>query len=81
MAPASPRDTIKNLFQPFFTTKGEKGTGLGLWVSQGIVQRHGGDIRLDSRTRANSIDGTTVSVFLPETPVDAVAKQPVLSQA
>jgi signal transduction histidine kinase len=78
--PGIPPDTIKNLFQPFFTTKGEKGTGLGLWVSQGIVERHGGDIRLDSRT-GEADHGTTVSVFLPETPIDAVAKQPMVSQA
>jgi signal transduction histidine kinase len=78
--PGIPSDTIKNLFQPFFTTKGEKGTGLGLWVSQGIVERHGGDIRLESRT-AEADHGTTVSVFLPETPVDAMAKQPIVSQA
>ena len=67
--PGISSETIRHLFQPFFTTKGEKGTGLGLWVSQGIVQRHGGDIRLDSRTdEANH--GTTVSVFLPQTPVE-----------
>jgi PAS domain S-box-containing protein len=60
-----PKETITHLFQPFFTTKGEKGTGLGLWVSQGIVQRHGGTIKLDSRT-GESDHGTTVSVFLPE---------------
>jgi len=60
-----PKETISQLFQPFFTTKGEKGTGLGLWVSQGIVQRHGGTIKLDSSTDGSD-HGTTVSVFLPQ---------------
>lgn len=52
------------LFEPFFTTKEELGTGLGLWISQGIVQKHGGRIRLRSRTCPGR-SGTVVSVFLP----------------
>ena len=38
----------KKLFQPFVTTKGEKGTGLGLWVSLGIVQKHGGTMQISN---------------------------------
>ena len=38
----------KKLFQPFVTTKGEKGTGLGLWVSLGIVQKHGGTMHISN---------------------------------
>lgn len=59
----SPEQRSK-LFQPFFTTKGEQGTGLGLWVSQGIVRKHQGDIRLRSTTRFGR-SGTCFSVFLP----------------
>jgi len=38
----------KHLFEPFFTTKSVKGTGLGLWISKGIVQKYGGSIRFRS---------------------------------
>jgi signal transduction histidine kinase len=54
----------KNLFAPFYTTKGEKGTGLGLWVSRGIVDKHEGTIHVSSRIRAGC-SGTAFSVFLP----------------
>jgi signal transduction histidine kinase len=56
-----------HLFQPFFTTKGERGTGLGLWVSRGIIHKHGGTIDLASDTD-ESAHGTVVSVFLAEKP-------------
>jgi PAS domain S-box-containing protein len=78
--PGIPSDTIKHLFQPFFTTKGEKGTGLGLWVSQGIVQRHGGDIRLDSHIDETN-HGTTVSVFLPNMAGEVAAPETAAFQA
>jgi PAS domain S-box-containing protein len=59
-----PAGVRKNLFAPFFTTKGEKGTGLGLWVSRGIIDKHEGTIHLTSRMRGGK-SGTAFSVFLP----------------
>ena len=53
-----------NLGQPFFTTKGQRGTGLGLWVSHSIVKRYNGEIQLRSSTDADR-HGTAFSVFLP----------------
>jgi PAS domain S-box-containing protein len=40
---------IKSIFEPFFTTKTETGTGLGLWVSRELVEKHGGSLRVRSR--------------------------------
>ena len=53
-----------NLFQAFHTTKGEQGTGIGLWVSRNIIAQHGGTIRLRSSVRPGRT-GTCFSVFLP----------------
>ncbi len=50
------------LFEPFHTTKEATGTGLGLWVSKGIVEKHGGRIRV--RSRRNEAHGTVFSVWL-----------------
>jgi signal transduction histidine kinase len=55
-----------NIFEPFFTTKKDVGTGLGLWVAQEIVSKHGGEIRVRSRT-GEGRSGTVFTVFLPET--------------
>jgi PAS domain S-box-containing protein len=54
----------KNLFQPFFTTKEDVGTGLGLWITRSIVEKHGGIIRVKSRTERDN-HGTAFSIFLP----------------
>jgi two-component system NtrC family sensor kinase len=54
---------LGKIFDPFFTTK-EKGTGLGLSVVYGILDKHGGTIRVDSREG----EGTTVTLRLPVAP-------------
>jgi PAS domain S-box-containing protein len=54
-------EAVARIFEPFFSTKMEKGTGLGLWVSHGIVQAHGGTLKVRSR----SGQGTTFTITLP----------------
>jgi len=58
-------DTRSKLYTAFFTTKGLGGTGLGLWVSSGIVQRHHGTLSVRSRQGQRS--GTVFRLFLPYT--------------
>jgi two-component system NtrC family sensor kinase len=63
-----PRHILSSIFDPFFTTKGKgKGTGLGLSVSQGIVAKHGGRIRVSSQEGA----GSSFTVTLPVTTIPA----------
>jgi signal transduction histidine kinase len=54
----------KRVFEPFFSTKTQRGNGLGLWVSKAIVLRNGGQIKLRS-TNNGPRHGTYISVFLP----------------
>jgi signal transduction histidine kinase len=54
----------QHVFEPFVTTKGTVGTGLGLWVSKQIIDKHGGSIRVRSSTNGPR-QGTTVSILLP----------------
>jgi two-component system, sporulation sensor kinase E len=56
--------TLHRIFDPFFTTKGASGTGLGLWVSKEIMDRHKGVIRVHSRQGAMH-SCTVFTLFLP----------------
>jgi PAS domain S-box-containing protein len=55
--------TTAHIFEPFYTTKGMVGTGLGLYVTAEIVRKHRGSIRV--RSRQGERHGTVVSLFLP----------------
>ncbi len=57
------------VFEPFVSSKGNTGTGLGLWIGSEIVRKHGGTLRFKSRQRA----GTVFSIFLPAQPPSVLA--------
>lgn len=60
--PGIPQDKLETIFQPFYSTKLNRGgTGLGLAISHDIVRRHGGDLRVESRPGA----GACFTVELP----------------
>jgi len=68
-------DTRRRCLEPFFTTKGEHGTGLGLAMVYGIVQRHSAELEIDSTVG----QGTTVRLIFA-VPLD-VARKPALPAA
>ena len=59
--------TRRRIFEPFFTTKEATGTGLGLWVSAEIMQKHGATVRVRSRVAGRGrASGTVFMVFFPD---------------
>lgn len=64
-------ETRRRCLEPFFTTKGERGTGLGLAMVYGVVQRHGADVEIDSAAGS----GTAVRIRFP-IPMDASMSTP-----
>lgn len=67
-----PPEVVATCREPFFTTKGDVGTGLGLWMVHCIVSGHGGAMRISSAAGA----GTTVTLYLPVAAVRATLPSP-----
>jgi len=65
-----PEENREAIFNPFFTTKGEKGTGIGLFVIKGLVNKLGGQIAMESSTEPGR-SGTRFTVHLPATKAEA----------
>ena len=59
-----PQMVLDHIFEPFITTKEATGIGLGLWVSDEIVRKHGGWIGVRSLSEGR-VSGTAFEIFLP----------------
>ena len=68
-----PKEYLERIFEPFFITKGNLGTGIGLWVSRQLIEKSGGHLSAESGTDENS-RGTVISIFLPFVPPTIEAK-------
>ncbi len=69
-----PADAREKIFEAFYTTKGASGTGLGLWISRDIIEKHGGSIRVRSYTTSGR-SGTVFMIRLPGLTAQ-IAQQP-----
>lgn len=70
MSPA----TMKRVYEPFYTTKGINGTGLGLWISSGIVEKHRGRLQVYSRV-TEDLSGTVFSLILPSRSIETASTE------
>ena len=61
---------LPKIFDPLFTTKGERGSGLGLWIVEGIINKYGGKITVKSKTGAHDA-GSCFILQLPRNPPEA----------
>lgn len=61
-----PGNTAARIFEPFYTTKGANGSGLGLWICNTLAKRLGGRISVRSSSNEGAHRGTTFSIFVPE---------------
>lgn len=74
--PGIPAENRSHVFEPFFTTKQDIGTGLGLWVSKEIVERHRGNIDV-ANGGENTLGGAVFTIFMQGVPeADASAVTP-----
>jgi PAS domain S-box-containing protein len=71
-------ETRRRIYDPFFTTKGTEGTGLGLWVTASILAKHRGRMHLRSKTTPGA-SGTTFTLIFPM--IGAQAKSPDLGRS
>lgn len=72
--------TAAHIFEPFYTTKGNSGSGLGLWISGTLAKRHDGRLGVRSST-AGPCRGTSFSLFLPEDGGAATVGEPMPAKA
>ena len=58
-----PQEFLPHIFDPFFSTKADGGTGLGLWVSYGIIKQHGGNILVESKPGVDTVFTVQLPVY------------------
>ena len=63
-------EVLKHIFEPFYSTKADKGTGLGMFITYGIVRRLGGEIHVESEEGRGSVVRVILPLVPPEVPVE-----------